>query len=296
MLLRKVILSTVVSVFLGMLGVTISYDFQNYAEYASRAEAATARFATEPIFPLFIILSNVLDLPSEAVIQLFMTVGCFFMVYAVITLSNQREKWSLMRSLIALTASMPFVLFSVMVPRQGLALGMVLCALINVRNDNSIASLRTILLLVIAGLTHNITGLFGVLLILAGYINIRVTMMVGMLFIVFFLSIFGLFYSESMGLDVFGYGSYIGNFRETGLGRLILFVSVALIYITLISHHNGGVFSRTPIRNLGAAIVYSITCIFLYFSVATDTIRLTYLIGILMICEITRRICLGYKN
>lgn len=283
MLLRKIVISSFAALIIGMIGVRASVDFDNYTRYADSAEAAAERFATEPVFPLFILATNALGLSVDAAIQVLMSLGAGFTVFALITLANEGREWGYIRPLTALGVALPFIVFGVVVPRQGLAMGLVLLALLRAQRVRRWDDWKVLLLLGIAGMTHGVTGAFGVVLIVSGYVRFRT--LVGLLVLLaVVMSLSGL-----KSWTPLAYMQYLGNFRETGRARIVMFVMVALLYLLMASRRHGGVLAGTAVRNLMVAQVFSWACVLLYFFVSTDSIRLTYPLSIAMVGDMVRR-------
>lgn len=287
--MRKIIISCLFAFFLGLLASKISFDFDNYLLYADQFDVASERFSNEPIFPVFILLLGLLDIPSDLIVQLFIFLGTFFIVYSLIELANRSGELGTLRSVIAIIFATPFIIFSVIVPRQGLATGFVLLAMTLVIKNNRFVEWKTISLLFLATMTHSPTALLGMILILLGYSNLtKITLPLILLTPIYLLGI-EIFHPEIFKQFFIGYEHYVGNMRETGAVRLTLFAVVAIIYLTLISWRVGGYFSESAIRNLAVVFFLSLAVIILYFNVATDAIRLSYIISILMTAEVICR-------
>lgn len=296
MLLRKIVFSGLIAFFIVLIASEVSFDFENYSLYADRIEAASERFSAEPVFPLFLLVLSIFELSSELIIQIFMMFGALFIIYSLTDLANKDGDFGIIRSLIAIGLATPFIIFSVIVPRQGLAIGIVLLAMTRVIRNGRFVEWRTVGLLFLAAMTHGITALLGAGIVLVGYSNIRKTMLP-----LIFLAPIGMLSVEMFRPDLLrsfsvGYEHYIGNMRETGVGRLILFSVVAIIYLALASRRVGGFFAATASRNLVVALSISLTITVLYFFVATDAIRLAYFISIMMIAEVVRRLSFSGKH
>lgn len=290
MLLRKIVFSGLISILTGLAASGFSFDFENYSLYADRIDAAAERFSTEPAFPLFILVLTFFDLSSDLIIQAFMTVGSFFIIYSLISLANKTDDFVVSRSVVAIFLAFPFIIFSVIVPRQALAIGLILFAVTMVIKSGRILESRIVSLFFFAAMSHNITALFGAVIFAIGYLNTR-SIIMSLFFIVSIAFLgFELFYPGLLISFAIGYEHYIGNFRETGFWRLILFALVALIYLMLASRRLRGIFAATASRNMAVALSISLTIIILYFFVSSDAIRLAYLISIMMIAEICRRL------
>jgi hypothetical protein len=292
MLLRKIVFSGFFSILFGFIASEFSFDFENYSLYADRIDAASERFSTEPAFPLFLFVLSFLDLSSNLIIQIFMTAGSFIIIYSLTTLANKNDSFGIIRSIFAIVLASPLIIFSVIVPRQALAIGIIMFAVTIVNRSGRIFDWKIVFLFFLAAMCHNITALLGATIILIGYLNIRIT--ITPLIFVVSIVFFGLeiFYPVSLLSLAFGYEHYINNMRETGFWRLNLFALVTLIYLMFASRRVGGVFAATASRNMAVALFVSLAIILLYYFVATDAIRLTYLISIMMISEIVRRISL----
>jgi len=293
MLLRKIVFSGLISILTGLAASEVSFDFENYSLYADRIDAATERYSTEPAFPLFLLVLRFFDLSSDLIIQAFMTVGSFFIIYSLTSLANKNGDFVISRSIFALILAFPFIVFSVIVPRQGLAVGLILFAVTIVIRSGQIFEWKIVSLFFLAAMSHNITALFGVAIIAIGYLNTRIAISSLIFIVLITLLCFEVFYPELLLSFVIGYEHYIGNMRETGFWRLTLFALVTLIYLMIASRRLGGVFAATAPRNMAVALFVSLAIIFLYFYVSSDAIRLAYLISIMMIAEMVRRISLS---
>lgn len=290
MFLRKIALSGIFALIIGFFGITSSFDAENYASYADNPVVAIERFAAEPVFPLFVLALGGFELPPLVVVQLFMTLASFVIVFAVGALANNGTKYSLLRTIFAVMIASPFIMFSVIVPRQALAVGLILSAVARLQMKRGVFDWGTIALLCFSVLTHGATSIWGGAMIFLGYLRLH------LLFLLFFVApvialllLVGLF-PELFGVNYIAYFNYFGEFRETGVFRLWMFVVVALVYLSLSSWRSAGFFARSVVRNIVVVLIFASCIVFLYFAVTTDAVRLVYPIGIIMLSEIVNRV------
>lgn len=289
MLLRKVIISMVVALLAGKLGALTSFDFENYTRYADSAEAAAQRFATEPVFPLFVLVANFLGLSAEMAIQTLMTLGAALCVFACISMANHGRSWSYQRTFSVVALGLPFLIFGIIVPRQGLAMGLILMAMARAYGIGRMRDLRVLALIFTAAVTHTVTAGFGALLIIAGYVERRSLVVLALTLVLCALLTLS-FADPNLGwLSSSAYQQYFGNFRETGKYRIAAFVVLAVLYGVLASRRHAGVFGITAGRNLLVAQFFALACVLLYVLVGTDSVRLTYLLSLLMVADAVRR-------
>jgi hypothetical protein len=290
MLLRKVMISIVVALLVGRLGAAASFDFENYTRYADSAEAAVQRFAAEPVFPIFILLANFVGMSVDMAIQALMTLGAALSVFAVINMANHGRAWSYHRAFSAIAVGLPFLIFGIIVPRQGLAMGLVLVAMSRAQSIRRLVDVRTFLLIFVALLTHGVTAAFGAILLVVGYAQGR-----GLFMCAIFFALLGLislpFVDFNVGsLSPVAYQQYLGNFRDTGKYRVAAFVMVVALYGLFASRRHGGALGITAGRNLFVAQFFAVVCLLLYAFVGTDSVRFTYLLSLPMIADAVRRV------
>lgn len=291
MLLQKVIVALVMAIPLAMFSSNASFDFDNYVSYALNPEKSLERFSAEPLFPLFVLSSQLLGFAPEVAIQLFVFIATFMLTYAVVILACYDRRWSLARAGLTVAISLPFILFSLIVPRQGFATGPVLIALLTVRRDGRLMTWRTFILLFISFMAHTPTAALGVALIFFGHGKMRHILTILAISIISFI-FFAVFDPAFLNHENTRYSQYLSNFRDTGRFRMALFVLVVFSYFVLTSRKNGGFLGVTPIRSLLVVSLLSSLFIAAYAFLASDAVRLTYIIGAVMIIEISRRFVL----
>lgn len=290
MLLRKVIISIVVALLVGALGAATSFDFENYTRYADSAEAAVQRFADEPVFPLFILLANFVGLSVDTAIQTLMTMGAALSIFAIISMAQHGRAWSYYRTFFIIAIGLPFLVFGSIVPRQGLAMGLILMAIARVQDIRKVVDLRIVLLIVVAVLTHGFTAGFGVLLIMAGYVEGR-ALFVGSIVLALCAMVALPFVDLNFGtMSPAAYQHYLGNFRDTGKYRVAAFIMIASLYGVFASRRQAGVLGLTVGRNLFVSQFFAVVCVLLYVFVGTDSVRFTYLLSLPMLADAIRRI------
>lgn len=288
MLLQKVIFALVMAVPLAMFSSNVSFDFENYVSYAFDPEAVVERFRAEPIFPLFVLSGQLLGFAPVVTIRVFVFVAAFMLTYAVVILACEDRRWSLTRAGLTVAISLPFILFALIVPRQGFATGPVLMAFLTVRRDGRLMTWRTLILLSVSFMAHTPTAAFGVALILFGHTKMRHVL------IILPISIILLMVVAFVGPELFNhedtrYSHYLTNFRDTGRFRMAVFALVAFSYLVLSSRQTGGFLGVTPARSLLVVFLFSALCIAAYAFFSNDAVRMTYSIGVMMIIEMSRR-------
>lgn len=289
MFLRKIIFSGLLAVLIGLIAAELSFDFENYVAYAGNIENTANRFSTEPVFSWFLLLVDIFHFRDDFKIKLFLMLSAFFIIYSLIELTNKNKKFSFFRSLIALLFAIPPILFSLVVARQGMASGLVLLSIWLVNKNVQWLRWKVIVLLSLAIMSHNLIGAFGVGLIMIRNIKLREFPFYLILF--FPLFYFSLEYLYSSFMSAFyGYLLYVDNMRDTGFIRTIFFVSISAFYLMVAPWRSGGYFANSPARNLFVALILSTVVVTTYLFVATDAIRLSYIISILMIAEVVRRL------
>lgn len=288
MLLQRVIVALVMAVPIAMFSLNVSFDFENYVSYAFDPEAALERFRAEPIFPLFVLSGQLLGFAPAVTIRVFVFVAAFMLTYAVVILACEDRRWSLTRAGLTVAISLPFILFALIVPRQGFATGPVLMAFLTVRRDGRLMTWRTLILLSVSLMAHTPTAAFGVALIFFGHTKMRHVL------IILPISITLLMVVAFVGPELFNhedtrYAHYLTNFRDTGRFRMAFFALVAFSYLVLSSRQTGGFLGVTPARSLLVVFLFSAMCIAAYAYFSKDAVRITYSIGIMMIIEMSRR-------
>ena len=262
---------------------------ESYMKYIDQSDGVMERFSSEPLFPMFAIAVNLFNTPPEVGVQLLMTISSFFIILPMIIVSNNSKELGPLRTLSMLMIAFPFILFSAMVPRYGLAVGMVLCAMARVQNTGRIFDWKVIFMIVIGTMSHNIAALFCTFFILFRRMKYLKLNLYYMTLILSGLWTFYLNYPELIPSTFVSYVGYVGEFRETGSFRMAYFVVIAVVYITIFSLRVNGVFSDNIITNCCVALIGMAICIFLYFFVSSDSIRFTYIIGILMVSNMFKR-------
>jgi hypothetical protein len=295
MLLQKVIVALVMATPLAIFSSSVSFDFENYVSYALSPEKSFERFSAEPIFPLFVFGSQLLGFSPAVAIRIFVFIAAFMLIYAVIILACADRRWSLVRAVLMVSLSLPFILFSLIVPRQGFATGPVLIALLMVRRDGRLMTWRTLILLFISFMAHTPTAALGAALIFFGHGKSRHFLKIVPISIILFM-IFAAYNSEFFHHENSRYTHYLSNFRDTGRFRIVLFVLVVFSYLFLSSRTSGGFLGVTPIRSLLIASLFSGLCIAAYAFLASDAVRMTYIIGVVMIIDIARRFNLTLRS
>lgn len=289
MLLRKVIISIVVALLVGRIGAATSFDFENYTRYADSAEAAVQRFADEPVFPLFILLANFMGLSVDTAIQTLMTIGAALSIFAIIGMAQHGRAWSHYRTVSIIAIGLPFLIFGIIVPRQGLAMGLVLMAMARAQNIRSVVDLRIILLTAVAALTHGVTAGFGALLLLAGYLEWPVFVVCAIAIALCALAALPFIEFKFGGVSPAAYKQYLGNFRDTGKYRVAAFIMVASLYGVFASRRHAGGLGVSAGRNLFVSQFFAVVCVLLYLFVGTDSVRFTYLLTLPMLADAIRR-------
>jgi len=287
---KKIIFSALISVIIGSIGSMISFDYDNYVQYAERVDESFERFSIEPVFPLFVLAGNAIGISSDAVVQAFIITGAFLIVLATTSLSNNSGYFSYSRGLAALITTSPFIMFLVIVPRQALASGLILLAVSRLRGMGRLGDWKTLVIIALAIMTHGLTAIFGALIMIAGHVNKKI--FVGY---IFFLALILLLYQVVFEDNILfkfitTYDHYIQNFRGTGLWRISFFIVVACLYFVFPLKQSGGSFSQTPLRNMTVAFLFTSFTVFVYFFISDDAIRFTYLLGVIMMTEFLSRI------
>ena len=295
MLIGRSIFSLLFAILLGLISASISFDFENYVYYAANPASALKRFSTEPIFPYFVIGLSLLGFSGMAIVQLFSVLAAFIVVYAIGDLACGTGRWSYTRVFTLVVLTLPFILFSLIVPRQGLATGLALLALVIARREEKAINWKTLLLLLLSGLSHTATAGFSAALIFLGRASGRYTL-IALSSAFALIIVVTLVASEFLDPETSKYYHYYEDFRETGRVRFAFFILVLLAYIALGSKRNGGFLGGSPIRARFVTLLFSIFCVAGYFFVSTDTIRISYILGILMIVDVSSRFRFGDRN
>ena len=296
MLYRKIIFSVFLSVLLGLIASAVSYDFDNYSNYAEpdHIEKTIDRFYTEPVFPLAILLFQLFGITADFSIRIFIIFSAFLIIYSLLEISNEKNRFSFIRSLIVTIAASSSILFSIVVPRQGLATGFVLLSIVLIKKNHGLQIWKPMVLIISATITHSAIGLFGAGMIFLGYLNIRKTTLVYILFmsiLVIFIIIFTIMFSRDYYTNLLlSYGQYIQDPNETGRIRIIFFLIISVIYVFFPRFCTGGYFGSTAMRNHIISITLSLTMAVLYFIVSAETIRFSYIITLIMIGDLSNRI------